>query len=198
MKEYIGKSFIFLTGIAVGAAISWKYAETKYKKIAEEEIESVKETFENRLKNVKRLEDVAKSVIDISEKEKQQKEVDLKEYTDIIKHAEYGQTDQADISKAVKEGKIMADRPYIISPEEFGENPYYDTISLTYYSDKVLTDEDDIEIEDVDGLIGEDSLNHFGEYEDDSVFVRNDELQTDYEILLDERAYYDINHQMED
>ena len=73
MKEYIGKSLIFLTGIAVGAAISWKYAETKYKKIAEEEIESVKETFENRLKNVKRLEDVAKSVIDISEKEKQQK-----------------------------------------------------------------------------------------------------------------------------
>lgn len=198
MKEYIGKSFIFLTGIAVGAAISWKYAETKYKKIAEEEIESVKETFENRLKNVKRLEDVAKSVIDISEKEKQQKEVDLKEYTDIIKHSEYVQTDQADISKDVKEGKIMADRPYIISPEEFGENPYYDTISLTYYSDKVLTDEDDIEIEDVDGLIGEDSLNHFGEYEDDSVFVRNDELQTDYEILLDERAYYDINHQMED
>ena len=198
MKEYIGKSLIFLTGIAVGAAISWKYAETKYKKIAEEEIESVKETFENRLKNVKRLEDVAKSVIDISEKEKQQKEVDLKEYTDIIKHAEYGQTNQADISKDVKEGKIMADRPYIISPEEFGENPYYDTISLTYYSDKVLTDEDDIEIEDVDGLIGEDSLNHFGEYEADSVFVRNDELQTDYEILLDERAYYDINHQMED
>ena len=198
MKEYIGKSLIFLTGIAVGAAISWKYAETKYKKIAEEEIESVKETFENRLKNVKRLEDVAKSVIDVSEKEKQQKEVDLKEYTDIIKHAEYGQTNQADISKDVKEGKIMADRPYIISPEEFGENPYYDTISLTYYSDKVLTDEDDIEIEDVDGLIGEDSLNHFGEYEDDSVFVRNDELQTDYEILLDERAYYDINHQMED
>ena len=198
MKEYIGKSFIFLTGIAVGAAISWKYAETKYKKIAEEEIESVKETFENRLKNVKRLEDVAKSVIDVSEKEKQQKEVDLKEYTDIIKHEEYVQTDQADISKDVKEGKIMADRPYIISPEEFGENPYYDTISLTYYSDKVLTDEDDIEIEDVDGLIGEDSLNHFGEYEDDSVFVRNDELQTDYEILLDERAYYDINHQMED
>lgn len=198
MKEYIGKSLIFLTGIAVGAAISWKYAETKYKKIAEEEIESVKETFENRFKNVKRLEDVAKSVIDISEKEKQQKEVDIKEYTDIIKHAEYVQTEQADISKDVKEGKIMADRPYIISPEEFGENPYYDTISLTYYSDKVLTDEDDIEIEDVDGLIGEDSLNHFGEYEDDSVFVRNDELQTDYEILLDERAYYDINHQMED
>lgn len=198
MKEYISKALIFLTGIAVGAAISWKYAETKYKKIAEEEIKSVKETFENRLKNVKRLEDVAKSVIDISEKEKQQKEVDLKEYTDIIKHEEYVQTDQADISKDVKEGKIMADRPYIISPEEFGENPYYDTISLTYYSDKVLTDEDDIEIEDVDGLIGEDSLNHFGEYEDDSVFVRNDELQTDYEILLDERAYYDINHQMED
>ena len=84
------------------------------------------------------------------------------------------------------------DEPYVISPEEFDENEDYNTVSLTYYADGVLTDERDNVIVDVDSIVGEDSLNHFGEYEDDSVFVRNDELQTDYEILLDTRNYGDI------
>ena len=44
-------------------------------------------------------------------------------------------------------------------------------------------------IEDVDDVVGMESLTHFGEYEDDSVFVRNDRLRCDYEILMDERTY---------
>ena len=50
---------------------------------------------------------------------------------------------------------------------------------------------DDV-IYNVDNVIGEDSLNHFGEYEEDSVFVRNDSMATDYEILRDLRAYSDV------
>ena len=83
------------------------------------------------------------------------------------------------------------DRPYVISPEEFGEGDY-ETISLTFYADKVLTDETGDIVEDVDNLVGLDSLTHFGEYEDDSVFVRNDATNTDYEILLDTRNYMDV------
>ena len=86
----------------------------------------------------------------------------------------------------------MTDRPYIIPPEDFGDYPDYETISLTYYNDKVLTDEYNEIVDDIDDLIGEDSLNHFGEYEDDSVFVRNDALKVDYEILLDPANYRDI------
>ena len=44
-------------------------------------------------------------------------------------------------------------------------------------------------IEDVDDVVGMESLTRFGEYEDDSVFVRNDRLRCDYEILMDERTY---------
>ena len=40
--------------------------------------------------------------------------------------------------------------------------------------------------------IGKDSLTHFGEYEDDSVFVRNDRLKADYEILMDQRTYAEV------
>lgn len=86
----------------------------------------------------------------------------------------------------------MREKPYVIAPEEFGEMDDYETVSLTYYSDGVLTDDFDNEIEDVEGMVGEDSLDHFGEYEDDSVFVRNDRYKTDYEILLDLRKYSDV------
>ena len=80
----------------------------------------------------------------------------------------------------------MHDRPYVISPDIFGDNPDYNKVSLTLYSDGVLTDEDDHVINPgrIDDLIGEESLEHFGEYEEDSVFVRNEARMTDYEILL--------------
>ena len=84
------------------------------------------------------------------------------------------------------------ERPYIITPEDFGEYGY-STVSLTYYADDVLTYEDDDElIDNRDEIVGDDAVNHFGEYEDDSVFVRNDAKKCDYEILYDQRNYHDI------
>ena len=68
----------------------------------------------------------------------------------------------------------------------------YSTISLTYYSDDVLTYESDELVEDVDDIVGADFAEHFGEYEDDSVFIRNDRMKTDFEILADKRNYSDV------
>lgn len=48
---------------------------------------------------------------------------------------------------------------------------------------------DDDEIEET---VGKGSLTHFGEYEPDSVFVRNDRLKVDYEILMDQRTYAQV------
>ena len=79
--------------------------------------------------------------------------------------------------------------PYVISPEEFDDNDEYETESLRYYEDHVLTDMYDNIIDDIEGTVGEESLTHFGEFEDDSVFVRNDDKKIDYEILLVEGKY---------
>jgi hypothetical protein len=49
-------------------------------------------------------------------------------------------------------------------------------------------------VEDLEGSVGIDSLTTFGEYEDDSVFVRNSRLRCDYEILLDQRNFEDVIH----
>ena len=88
------------------------------------------------------------------------------------------------------------ERPYVIKPEEFGEFEEYETISLTYYADQVLADDNNEPVEDVEETVGFASLGHFGEYEDDSVFVRNDRLKCDYEILLDSRNYADVRKAM--
>ena len=82
--------------------------------------------------------------------------------------------------------------PYVISPDEFGGVEEYEKISLSYYADGILADDDDEVMENADEIVGLDSLTHFGEYEDDSVFVRNDVMKCDYEILLDHRNYKDV------
>lgn len=180
----------FLFGTAVGVAVSWKILKTKYEQIAQEEIDSVKEVFSKRNKETAEfLNDAAKTLSEIKEEideEPSEKSDGTIDYSGMCR--DFGYISE---NKEKKGGDYMNDYPYVISPDEFDEIGY-NTVSLTYYADGVLTDECNDPIEDVDEIIGEDSLNHFGEYEDDSVFVRNDALRTDYEILRDLRNYYDI------
>ena len=88
----------------------------------------------------------------------------------------------------------VADRPYTISGEEFvNGNKFYDKTTLNYYDDGILEDEITEEIiEDIDAAIGMDSLTKFGEYEEDVVFVRNERLSTDYEVVRQYRDFAQI------
>lgn len=187
----------FVMGAAAGSLVTWKFVEKKYKQIAQEEIDSVKETYAKMRKDdleAKQADlEAAKAKLHPAEPEKVEtpeiQPEEVKKYEDVIVKHNY-----TSYSNNINEkgGDVMTDRPYIISPDEFGDYPDYETISLTYYNDKVLTDEYNEIVDDIDDLIGDDSLNHFGEYEDDSVFVRNDALKVDYEILLDPANYRDI------
>ena len=187
----------FIVGASAGSLITWKFVEKKYKQIAQEEIDSVKETYAKMRKDdleAKQADiEAAKAKLHPAEPEKAEtpevKPEEVQKYEDVIARHNY-----TSYSNNINEkgGDVMTDRPYVISPDEFGDYPDYETISLTYYNDKVLTDEYNEIVDDIDDLIGEDSLNHFGEYEDDSVFVRNDALKVDYEILLDSANYSDI------
>jgi hypothetical protein len=188
--------FAFVAGAAVGTAASWKFFETKYKKIADEEIESVKETF-----NTKKYEWKDEFNTVLAEKESEEDEnteeprtnekPDIREYAAKLSKEGYTNYRNINAEKETKEDvKPMTKEPYVISPDEFGENEY-ETRSLTYYEDGILTDEDDNPIEDVEGMIGSEALDSFGEYEDDAVHVRDDDLKIDYEILRDAGRYYE-------
>lgn len=163
----------FIAGAAAGSLAVWQYAKKKYERIAQEEIDSVKRSF------AKRMASCEKQVESISE------DAEMHEYHKAVENLGY-----------VKKEVDIMDMPYVITPEEFGQNENYETISLTYYADGILADDGDEMVEDVENLVGFDSLNHFGEYEDDSVFVRNDRLKCDYEILLDHRKYTEIKRSL--
>ena len=170
--------FIFATGAAVGSVVTWKLLKTKYEQIAQEEIDSVKEAF------FKSMDDEDDEMDCSDEDEEDEPEVSTMKYAAILQRENY-----SDVSEDSDE--VVIDDPYVIPPEEFGERDY-EEISLTYYSDGILADENDDIVEDVEKCVGFESLSHFGEYEDDSVFVRNERLEVDYEILLDTRKYSDI------
>ena len=176
MNSTLSKVIIFTAGAAIGSAVTWKLVKTKYEQIAREEIESVRDLYfsERCEKNYEENED-----------NNEEDEEDQKTYASIIKDAGY--SDHQPEKKEEEETDNM--EPYVISPEEFDEVGY-ETVSLYYYEDGVVTNAITSEvINNPEDYIGEDFVNHFGEYEDDAVYVRNDDIETDFEILRDERRY---------
>ncbi len=183
---------MFIFGAAVGSVVTWQYTKKKYEQIAQEEIASVKETFSKlEVKSKDNETEKNNNVRTIVERAKDRPSV--VEYAAKLRkqgYTNYSDTDS--LSEEEVDENMIIDKPYVISPDEFGEFYDYDTISLTYYADQVLADEDDELVEDIEETVGFESLNAFGEYEDDAVFVRNDRLKCDYEILLDQRKYSDV------
>ena len=207
MNSTLKGVLIFVLGAAAGSLATWKLIEKKYKDIAQEEIDSVKDTFSKMKKNEypDKLEDYPDfeefdgsddSYDSDDEEPKSEQKIDRNNKPDIVEYAkilsETGYTNYAERQdKKEKKGvePVEDERPYVISPDEFGEKDGYENVTLTYYADGVLTDYFDNVISNVDEVVGFDSLDHFGEYEDDVVFVRNEKMETDYEILRDLRDF---------
>ena len=186
----------FVTGAAIGSIVTWKLIEKKYKDLADEEIESVKETFKNRKSRITK-DEVKETVEKVINKFKEPKEtvenIVTSEgyYTEDEEETE--EDDESNYTVDVDPG-VEVIVPYVITPEQFGEYDEYGTKTLTYYADNVLTDEIDSPItsDEMITMIGPDALDHFGEYEDDSVYIRDEMNEMDYEILKSEKMFSEI------
>lgn len=186
MNNTLNKILIFSAGAAVGSVVTWKLLKTKYEQLTREEVESVREAFAAEEKKEVAKEEV---VEDSDEPDESEGTSELKEYKATLIGAGY--LSEHDELLAEKEVYDKMDRPYVISPDDFGDPDVgYDTESLDYFEgDGVLTDSFGEVVENVDELVGADFANHFGDYEEHSVFIRNDEMEVDYEILRDYRSY---------
>lgn len=173
MNSLLSKVLLFAAGAAAGSAVTYVIAKKKYEQYINEEVESVRETFSRLF-----------SEQEESDAEDVEEDPNLSTYNDIIEGEGY--------TTPVRLGDDEVEQPYVISPDEFGEMDYA-IISLTYFADGVVVNDKNKIVANVDELIGEESLTHFGEYEDDSVFVRNDGLKIDFEILRDYRNYSEIS-----
>ena len=167
MYNGVKSVLIFTLGAAAGSVATWWFLKDKYEKYDNgdptEDYEAV-------------------GPDDITDECKQ-------EYSDILEDYEGGMNKR---EKGGSDTMKNGSDPVTIPPDEFGEDEDYDTEYLNYYNDGVLADDCDIPIEDVDAVVGLDSLEQFGEWEDDIVHVRNDRLRTYYEITQDARNYSDV------
>lgn len=168
MNSAMKALLMFAAGCGLGYLIAAKTLSDKYDQRAQEEINTVKDALWKRHEGVPAND--GKS--------------DAQEYEERVVDLGYSQPIRPDKDPA----------PYVISPDIFGNRKDYEQITLTYYSDDVLTADDDRPIADdmVEQMIGKESLQHFGEYEDDTVLVRNERLKVDYEVVREYISYKDF------
>jgi hypothetical protein len=184
MNNRLINALAFVAGAAIGSFATWRFVKTKYERIAQEEIDSVKEVYSRRNAGYA-------GPNDADEAEKQDgptpEQMTFQDYTGLIDNLGYDHRPDKDNEQ--KGGvNVNRNKPYVISPEQY-EDGDYDKESLTYYADGVLEDDWGEVIKDVDDLVGVDSLKTFGDYEEDTVFVRNDRKQIDYEICRTTQTY---------
>lgn len=202
MSNSIKSLFIFALGAAAGSLVTWQLIKDKYEQLYQEEVKSYKDTFGKKFTPKKfepkefKPEETPKN--DISEPEKKEtaevhieKDPLMENLRKVVNQAGY--TDYSNINnpkpKEEPEPEVDEDTPYVISPEELGDQIGYDAISINYYADGVVADDSDEIMEDVENTLGIDFSNHFGEYDNDVVCVRNPRLKIDYEICRDNRTY---------
>ena len=164
----------FAWGVVVGSLYTYFSVKDKFADISQKEIDEVKAFYKEKEK---------KDAPEEPKEEKKENEAknEKKDYVNFVKRTGY--TNYSDMSS--ESGDIQ-----VIKPSEYGEDPDYDTISFTHYADGVLVDDAGqiVPVDEYIDMIGN-YTEHFGEYEDDSVYIRNYKRQTDYEILSDIRTY---------
>lgn len=185
MNNKVANVLIFAAGAAVGSIATWQLLKTAYEKIAKDSIAEVKAYYEEKYVDheTKEKRTVTYRPATPEEIEKRKKDEELYEQLAM------GYSDISDES----DEPTFYDGPFVISPCEYGESEDFDTHGLTYYADGVLVDDDTEEIvEDADDIVGSDFAEHFGDYERDSVHIRNPRNRIDYEILLDQKEYSEV------
>ena len=170
--------FIFAAGVVAGAVAGAYLVKDKVMADAKQEIEEVREYYKSKKETKKEEKPV---------EEKQETKVEEKEeYQEITRNY----TNYNKIEEAPKQA--VNDMPYMINPEDFGEEEGYDTLTLTYFADKVLVDDVDDVIDDPDPVVGLENLKVFEEFNASAIYVRNDIWKTDFEILKDDWEWKDI------
>ena len=169
--------FIFAAGVVAGAVAGAYLVKDKVMADAKQEIEEVREYYKSKKETKKEEKPVEEKETKVEEKE---------EYQEITRNY----TNYNKIEETPKQA--VNDMPYMINPEDFGEEEGYDTLTLTYFADKVLVDDVDDVIDDPDPVVGLENLKVFDEFNASAIYVRNDIWKTDFEILKDDWEWKDI------
>ena len=203
------KSAVFyILGAVSGAVATYFIMKNRMEQQIQNEVEAFKDDYKEYKSNVPEInmkdnsnEERAKKLIELNMQKKQ----DIMRVRDITERQNYNafsnppkeedidtyydSDDDASEADYPREG--LADYAYVITPDQFvNECPFFDKITLEYFKDGILADALTEEIiEDIDSCIGKKSLEKFGEYEENVVYVRNEKRNSDYEVIHQDRPF---------
>lgn len=182
---------IFLAGAGIGAGATWYFVKKHYEKIADEEIKDVVTRFKAYKET---LQEEYASVPD--ENSNPSYEGNSRRNNVVQMERPISSDFNEELSNGIiddPKGENEGVAPYVISEEEFGEIEDYDQKTLFwYYRDNILATDEDLEVEDKFTTVG----NALEEFKKDRylerVLVRNEQDETDYEILVSEKHFYEV------
>lgn len=186
----------FIAGIGVGVITTSIYCKNKYEAIMQEEVEELR----NMNNKEEKVADPSEGCITkdkLNNETKSQKEMweqsmeakDKEIANKIINYSGYSKTESNEETKEINSLSF-------ITPDEFASLVGYDTDSFYIYEDNVIVNENNEVISDVKETFGfttEEIRVQFDENQSNSVYIRNNKLKTDYEILIDLSKYYEGN-----
>lgn len=191
MNNTVKNVLIFGGGVATGAVATYFYIKDKFEQYVQEEVDSVKEHYKKKVEENK---NDTEEVEDEEEPKFTQKEKE--EYKSMVKESGYvnysNYMNQDDREESKSNMRTPEEDPYVIQPEEYGEELGYDTQTLTYFADKVLVDDLDDVVEDPETVVGTENLKIFDEFGASSIYIRNDIFKMDYEIIKDDFNWADM------
>ena len=220
MKKIISGIAIFSIGFVSGILATAQYMKKQNKEIEEDiEIESEKmpggEIPENNSEVIERMEEMSEEFEEYYRKTQDEymrriinEGYEVNEKTTVISESGVIMYDSDRPDPPVcrydengyemDEYTVMADRPYNIPPEEYEvyceADGTWNSEEYTYYADGYVTDSQGLPVspEDVIRCIGTEFPNWFGTYEDDQIWIRNDELRMDFSVVRDLDNFVDI------
>lgn len=202
--DIITKTVLFAAGASFGAGVMYtivdKSIKRKYRDIAEAEIESVKETWRLVSGDIKDPREELKAYNQrLDELDVYKKTVETHNYQTISDEVLPAKEDaviaevQEEITMEFTTPPRPEEGPYVITLQEFMEDDHeFEKSSVVYYQgDMTLVDDREEPIDNVQGIIGETSLNYFGYESSDPnvVHVRSPNLGMDFEVVRHEGTY---------
>ena len=178
-----------VSGFFIGKFV---YAK-KYKQISDKEISEVREAYKSYFSKKKSVKPAPQKPFETRStlQEAQPKET-VVDYSE--KYRE--EADQYRTASPVLDRKEQPanSKITVLTPEEFRESSK-NAKTLIYYKDGVLADTFGNVIKDINSEVGPEALKTFGLYDDESVYVRNDNNDFDYEIIRSPKTYGDSTEQ---
>ena len=202
---------IFLAGAAIGSGITYfvtkkvigEKVEAKYEAQYQEELKSVKESFAYLAEEDRKKAEAAKNKpsIDIyteaiNKARAREEEAEAKK-VNYSKPATIGLEDdeiEDDANTPLIDTTIIDEdtdtsQPYIL--KRIPDDEEYTRVSVTYYADGTYADSRDAEME-IEEYIGKNMMDYVSHTDKDEVFIRNEELGIDVDIIKDTRTYDEV------